>query len=395
MTVANHLGARGGLERTQLSMCRSLAQREHRIDLVYVSRGDLAEDWEQITGTMTRIPGTLPRRQSPFRSVVGLLQALGVALRLRPEAIVVYRYWDVPYGALSAILLRTSLVFYLCLPPPTRIPRWLFQSLRRVDRVLAVSEDTASRWEEVGLRAERTSVVLTGIDMSYFVPGSSQSRLVTRQNLGLEPDAFVVLYAGRISREKGIDVLVRACRLVQEEIPDLHLVVVGGPSLGADPSDSQRYVDELHALLADLPVSWLPYRREVCDVIQAADVAVVPSLWPEPLSRSVIEALACGVPVVATKVGGTPEILTDWLSQYLVAPNDPYELAERLRSLHRWREMDVELGTRCRDAVSERFSLEREVDAVETAILELGRRPFRSLRRSARRMRPRPAAPST
>ena len=69
---------------------------------------------------------------------------------------------------------------------------------------------------------------------------------------------------------------------------------------------------------------------DVVALIQAADVAVAPSLWPEPLSRSVMEPLACGVPVVATRVGGNPEILTGWLSEYLVEPDDADALAERI-----------------------------------------------------------------
>ena len=208
----------------------------------------------------------------------------------------------------------------------------------------------------------------TGIDTDYFVPATAPQRSIVRHELGLGDEAFAVLFAGRIGREKGVDVLVRACRELGARLPDLHLVVVGGPSLGADPSDSGRYADELRRIADDLPVTWLEARSDVRPLLQAADVAVVPSLWPEPLSRAVMEPLACGVPVVATRVGGTPELLTGWLSRYLVDPGDASALAECIGSLRRWRALDPGLGDRCRQVAVDHLSLDRETESVEAAL---------------------------
>jgi glycosyltransferase involved in cell wall biosynthesis len=244
-----------------------------------------------------------------------------------------------------------------------------------VTRTLSVSEDTATRWRGTGLDPERISVALTGVDLGQYVPAPADARAATRRALGIAEDAFVVLYAGRIGREKGVDVLVRAFRELCAARPDGHLVVVGSPSLGADPADSANFEAELRALAADLPVSWMAAQRDVIALIQAADVAVVPSLWPEPLSRSVMEPLACGVPVVATRVGGNPEILTGWLSDYLVEPSDVAGLTARLAALHRWRSSDPELGDRCRREAEARLSLDTEVDAVEAALTAAARAP--------------------
>jgi glycosyltransferase involved in cell wall biosynthesis len=233
-----------------------------------------------------------------------------------------------------------------------------------------VSRDTATRWGGTGLRPERISVVLTGIDLERFTPGAPESRSATRRDLAVADDAFVILYAGRIGREKGVDILVRAFAEVAAAKPDTHLVVVGSPSLGSDPDDSTRYQTELRELGAGLPVSWLAAQRDVVALIQAADVAVVPSLWPEPLSRSVMEPLACGVPVVATHVGGNPEILLGWLTEYLVEPHDAPSLAERITGLYGWREREPALGERCRHEAEARLSLAAEIDAVEAALAE-------------------------
>ena len=219
LTVANHLGARGGLERTQLTNCAALAARGHRVDLVFVTAGDFAEDWRRITGSMVQIRGSLPNRRRPFTSTRALVPALRSALRLRPDVVYVYRYWDLPYAAALGLMARAPLVFHLCLPPPRMVPRWLRICLRRVAVTLAVSRDTAARWAGTGLRPDRTTVVLTGVDLSRYTPAAPDERAATRRALGVPEDGFLVLYAGRIGREKGVDVLVQAFGAVRRVPP--------------------------------------------------------------------------------------------------------------------------------------------------------------------------------
>jgi glycosyltransferase involved in cell wall biosynthesis len=239
---------------------------------------------------------------------------------------------------------------------------------------LAVSHNTAELWRRKGIRAGSITVVHTGIDMDHYVPASAEDRMATRIELGVDPEAFVVLYAGRISQIKGVDLLVRAFRQLAASKPDARLIVVGGASLSADPVAAERYAQELRTLSGPVDVMWLQSRTDVLPLIQMADVAVVPSVWSEPFSRSVIEPLACGVPVIASQVGGNPEILTGWLSDYLVPPGNVEALAERIATLDGWRKSDPDLGVRCREAVVERLSLGREVDSVESLMGSIARR---------------------
>jgi glycosyltransferase involved in cell wall biosynthesis len=365
LTVANHLGARGGLERTQLTNCRALADRRHRIDLVYVTAGDFAEQWRRFATTMVAVASTLPRRRHPVSSTLDVGTAIRRGRRLAPDALYVYRYWDVPYAVTVGALAKAPTVMHLCLPPPRVVPWWLRRFLRRVDAVVSVSHDTLRRWEGTGLPADGAQVALTGIDLDEYRPASAAERETTRRAFELEPDAFLVLYAGRIGREKGVDVLVRAFREVASRVPGSRLVVVGSPSLGADPTDSARYVDELRELGRGLPVTWFEAQRDVRPLIQCADVAVVPSLWPEPLPRAVLEPLACGVPVVASRVGGNPEVMSGWLASHLVDPGNPGALATQLEALSTWRTKEPSLGARCRAEAEQRFNLETETDMVE------------------------------
>lgn len=384
LAVANHLGSRGGLERTQLANCRGLASRGHQVDIVFQSAGDFADQWRGFAGTMLQVGATLPRRRQPLSAILEISSAIAKGVRRRPDVVYVYRYWDLPYAATVARLSGAKVVYHLCLPPPRGVPWWLRVAIGSVDRTLSVSRDTADRWAGTGLRDSEVTIVLTAVDLDRYRPASASERSATRAGLGLPDDDFVVLYAGRIDRSKGVDVLLEAFGQVAKRIEHCHLLLVGSASLGADPEDSRRFDDELRSLADGLPVSFHGGRSEVVELIQAADVAVVPSLWPEPLPRSVMEPLACGTPVVATRVGGIPEILEGWLSDYLVEPADVEGLADRLVSLGSWRERDPDLARRLRAAAETRLSLDQEVDLIEREMTKAVREGQRSRRRRTR-----------
>ena len=112
-------------------------------------------------------------------------------------------------------------------------------------------------------------------------------------------------------------------------------------------------------------VMWLGQRADMPDLYAAADVVVVPSTWPEPLARSLLEAMACGRPVLASAVGGLPEVLTPPLDRLLVRPGDPHALAAAIDGMRDWHWEEPDLGAQCRQAVLDRFTLDHHLDAVE------------------------------
>jgi glycosyltransferase involved in cell wall biosynthesis len=240
---------------------------------------------------------------------------------------------------------------------------------------VSVSHDTLGLWHGTGLPTERAVVALTSVDLETYRPAAAPARRHTRGELGISPEDFLVFFAGRIAPEKGVDVLVDGVRLLTETNGHCHLVVVGSPTAGHDPEPAHRYERELHARAEKLPVTWLPRRDDIVPLLQAADVAVVPSRWAEPLSRSILEPLACGVPVVASRVGGSPEVLTGWLEEFLVDAEDSAALARRLGSLAGWRDADPGLGERCRRHAEAHLAPDRELDLIETAMFGTRRDP--------------------
>jgi glycosyltransferase involved in cell wall biosynthesis len=179
-----------------------------------------------------------------------------------------------------------------------------------------------------------------------------------RLELGLKSDKFVALFYGRIIPDKGVHVLVEAWKRSKRLQDAGTLLIVGtSPLTGV-------YEQELRSFAPPSCV-FLPMRRDVITPLHAADVVVLPSLWNEPFGRVVIEAMATGCPVIATRVGGIPEILTERFTSLLVDRNDPDALAIKIESLMGWQKREPGLSEACRAHVCERFGLGGMVDALE------------------------------
>ena len=104
---------------------------------------------------------------------------------------------------------------------------------------------------------------------------------------------------------------------------------------------------------------------------QVSDVTVLPSLWSEPFGRTNIESMACGTPVVASRIGGITEILTGEFQAGLFEPGNEQDLADTLSRIISWREKDPDLGKRCRDHVLSNYTLDKMVDGIEKVLLKV------------------------
>ena len=196
------------------------------------------------------------------------------------------------------------------------------RTYRWMDRIIAVSEDIAGRLREAGVGPDKIRVVYNGVDPRFH----PRDPVDMRRRLGLPEGRFIVVFVGLIVPVKGVDVLVRALQLLDDE--RLLCVLVGGGPLSDELQEESERAGMADRVLfcgaqptADIPL-WL----------NAADVLVLPSR-SEGRPNVVLEAQACGVPVVATRVGGTPELIRDGETGLLVESGDAPALAAGLLRL--------------------------------------------------------------
>ena len=178
------------------------------------------------------------------------------------------------------------------------------------------------------------------------------------------PD-FTIGMVGRITEAKGHHILLAALAKLDSSI---RVLFVGAPAPGNRQDSS--YLQSLRSM-AGANVEWAGYHPDPTPYYSAIDVLVVASTGEEGMPLVVIEAFQRGIPVVASRLGGLPEIVKDGVNGFLVAPGDPEELARALDRLARDPQLLARLGAGARASIDERFSKAAYCSAIESLISEL------------------------
>jgi L-malate glycosyltransferase len=251
------------------------------------------------------------------------------------------------------------------------------------DVVLANSRYTADAVRAAAPRA-RVEVVHNPVDLARWDP-ERIDREAARARLGVAGTRRVLLgVLAQVSPWKGQDTAVETLRLLVEQGLDAHLLLIGSAKFVARSTrfDNEAYVASLRSQIARAGlidrVDWLGEREDVPELVRALDVLLLPSR-EEPFGRALIEAMALRVPVVATDVGGPPEILTDGEQGYLLAPGEPAAWARAVARIAASPQLAQEMGRAGRARVERRFSAERHAQEVLAAYERvLARRPARA-----------------
>ncbi|MDQ3364722.1 MAG: glycosyltransferase family 4 protein [Myxococcota bacterium] len=257
----------------------------------------------------------------------GPLYAASIAPRLaayRGKVDVVLGSWAYPDGFAAVIAARllgipsvvklhgSDINVIAKLPGPRRLTAW---ALSRATRVVAVSRALADEVVALGVPRDRIAIVMNGVDSELF---RVRDRAAARRELGL-PDGPLALYVGNLKAEKGVLDLVAAWAEVGR---GTLAIVGGGPAKPALEAAVARYGDRVR-LVGPQPLASIPTWMAACDVL------VLPS-HAEGTPNVVLEALTCGRRVVATSVGGIPDLITSPILGALVAPRDPKPLGVAL-----------------------------------------------------------------
>jgi len=220
------------------------------------------------------------------------------------------------------------------------------------DCVVALSE-THARYlrEREGVPSGRIRVIENGVDVSHFNGGKSNA---VRDELGLGDDSFVVLMLAALRPEKAHEALLDAAAVLGKTARAAHFLIAGdGPRRGA-----------LEKMAADLGVGdnvhFLGARNDVARLLHGSDVLVLPSHEVvETLPLAVLEAMAAGVPVIASRVGSLDEVIRDGENGFLIPPADAGALAAAIERIAANRDMAGELAAAAHETVASRYTVER------------------------------------
>jgi L-malate glycosyltransferase len=223
--------------------------------------------------------------------------------------------------------------------------------IRRFDYIQAISSYTQRRLEQAGFRPEQILMIPNGVDISHFRIGTRPSN---------EPAAsgeLRVLFAGRLVRVKGLDVLLKAWRSVVDACPDKQLSLLFA---GQGPLEKELMQQAERLEISD-SVKFLGMVQHMPSLLAKGDIYVQPSLQ-EGLPNSVIEAMACGLPIVATKVSGNEDLVNHNSNGLLVEPGNANLLAEALLELINNTEKRIQMGKLSRRIIEENYQLPKVIE---------------------------------
>jgi glycosyltransferase involved in cell wall biosynthesis len=347
----------GGLEKQTLRLAQALIQRGMCVEVV-TSR--FFSDWqkqEMINGV------SVHRLASPRIKVLGALIFLIslsfylVKNRSRCEMI---HAFQVGYSSAVAIFWGTifSMQTILNLAGSGRggdIRRHKMTPWGRIflflcgyaSRIVVLNQEMLQELQTISYHSLQAVYIPNGVDLTVFKPAADRELL--RKQLQIFGDK-IVLYTGRLSREKGLDFLIRAFASLSTAVP-AQLYVIGN---GRELSRLQRLIRMYNA---EQRIRLLPAVQEVTAYLQVADIFVMPSLY-EGLSNSILEAMACGIPVIATRVSGNAEVIEDGVTGILVDRTDYHNLSQALTELLEHPEKAHVLGLRAQQLVHAKYDLE-------------------------------------
>jgi len=237
----------------------------------------------------------------------------------------------------------------------------------RMDQLIAVSKMIEQKLVDEGRTATPVRLIYNGVDLSRY--DHQEPCCTLHEEYGMEPGSQIVGVVARLEPEKGHPTLLDAWPQVLRAVPDAYLLIVGEGSRREALEARARHLRIAHRVV------FTGRRDDVPAVTAALDVAVLPS-YREAQGLSILEAMALSRPVVASDVGGIPEMITDGVSGLLVPPHDAGALAAAITRLLQDHSLADMIGRAGHDTVHDRFCIQLMVDAIE-AIYDEGARAVR------------------
>lgn len=250
------------------------------------------------------------------------------------EVIRLYKRWNT--------LLNATLPAYV-------IRKWV--DIPQLKQIIVPSKRLSNRLETIGIAREKIDVIPSGVDTRLFKPSEDRQVEQLKQSLGFDRSDALIFYFGPLSTFRGIDTLIAAMPIIQNELPNARLVVLGR---------SQEISNKLrsrHSTRSRVTfVMGVLKQESVIQYLSLADVVVLPfKFWPQvecPLT--VLESMAMEKPLITTEIGAIPEIICDGKSGILVSPKDPKEIADKVILLLQNESLGKAIGKEARRRV-ERF----------------------------------------
>ena len=220
-----------------------------------------------------------------------------------------------------------------------------FRWVRHVDVIVSVCKKSSMEILKNGFSKERVVEIPNGVDIKKFTKGTDKAKREQRN----------ITFIGRLDSYKGVDFLLNGFKGLLSKVNSVRLVIVG------DGPDETKFINMARDLAIQNVVNFKGRREDILSELYKTDIFVLPSL-SEGMSNVLLEAMACGLPVVATLVGGNGDLIKDRYNGILIPPRDSTRLSEVLLELLENEELVQRLGKEARKTIERNYSIDQVVD---------------------------------
>jgi len=352
-------GWRGG-QRQSLLLCQLLRKQNYPCFLIAQPNSPLA-----LRAQEEGVPVITLR----MRGEVDLWAATRLAVILKRKKCQLIHYHDAHAVMLGAVAARLAKIPLRVLTRRVDFPlhdnflsRWKYQ--KNIDVFIAVSTGVRDVLVKGGIGKEKIQVVPDGIDFTPYENNKEKNAL--RRELNFTPEDYVVGIVAHLADHKGHKYLIEAMSLLKDKLPKVRLIIVGEGPLKLNLTQQVKNFN-----LEDA-VFFLGFREDIPRILAALDLFVLSSHM-EGLGSSLLEAMATRLPVVATRVGGIPDVVIHGKTGILVPARNPAALAEAIMSMYADRQRAAQMGQKGYEVVHQKFSAE----AMASQVIEVYKRLYR------------------
>lgn len=364
----NHTGLVSGAEKVLLEILRGLNRDRFEAFVTCPAQGGLAAELAKLEVQWFPLPAVRARYSwRPDRAIQACAGMFKTAAALRRQIAIttpaIIHANSVRAGIIATLAATgtgTPVIWHVhdtlpSHPVSSAIRAIAFAS--RHTRIIAVSQSAARHFQSRFPMSTKIRTIHNGVDLSRF-PVKQPANSEFRKSIGISQDDFLVCTVGQICARKGLLELIEALASIEHEAPQIHLAIVGKVVFPHE----EAYLENLHAAAARLNlterVHFTGETVDVSPVLRSANLVILNSR-DEPFGLVLVEAMASGTPVLATRVGGIPEIVTDGENGWLVEKADTRALASKLLELSGGEDQLAQVARRALRTAHSRFSAER------------------------------------
>ena len=349
----------GGLEKVLASIVLSLDKSKYDVQVWCLARGgDIAQE------LMEKEISVRILKMESYYNPLNIVR-LGLAMsRERFQLIHTHGYFAGTFGRISAILTGVPVLiahvhstYYHYSKRNLLIEKVLSYF---TDRIICISH-AVERFVTLneGICSEKTCLIYNAVVSPDYLL-SDHLRKKMRASLGLDIEAIVIAIVASLTANKGHGFLLTAFEEAFRSHPSIRLLIVGDGPLRKQIETATRQ------MMMDQAVIFTGMQQDVFSLLQTSDIFVLPSQSREGLGVALIEAMAVGLPVIGTNLGGIPEVIEDGENGFLVAPGSSKQLAEVLKKLVNDQVLRTGMGRRGRQIYEEKFTMPKMIQQIET-----------------------------